>query len=296
MANQKNAEIFDCNICDFSCSKKSNYFTHLSTRKHTRLMSLVGKNAENAEITGNIHVCDVCNKTYKHPSSLSKHRKICIDNVSPHKLENILMDVLNENKKLQSVVLQQKDQIDILIPQMTKTENKTENNTHINKQVNNQFNFQIFLDTECKDAMNLKDFVDSLKIKMDDLSVLKDKGLAESIAGVLVNGLKELAVTQRPIHCSDLSENKLYIKNKDVWREDKDRANMSYTINSVANKNRKAIKEWEAANPTYMEDDVLMREYLKMVQAVMKPLCENEDNNTIIQKVSEINDKGDMIM
>ena len=83
---------------------------------------------------------------------------------------------------------------------------------------------------------------------------------------------------------------------KDVWREDKDRANMSYTINSVANKNRKAIKEWEAANPTYMEDDVLMREYLKMVQAVMKPLCENEDNNTIIQKVSEIKNKDHMII
>lgn len=292
MANQKNAEIFECNTCDFRCSKKSNYVTHLSTRKHARLMSRVGKNAENAVINHNIHVCEICDKSYKHLSSLSKHRKICVDNVNPHKLENILMDVLNENKKLQSVVLQQKDQIDILIPQM----NKTENNTHINKQVNNQFNFQIFLDTECKDAMNLKDFVDSLKIKMDDLSVLKDKGLAESIAGVLVNGLKELTVTQRPIHCSDLSENKLYIKNKDVWREDKDRSNMNYTISSVANKNRKAIKEWEAAHPTYMEDDVLMREYLKMVQAVMKPLCDNEDNNTIIQKVSEISDKGDMIM
>ena len=292
MANLKNAEIFECNICDFSCSKKSNYFTHLSTRKHARLISLVGKNAENAEKTYSNHVCDICSKHYKHLSSLSKHRKICIENVTPHKLENILMDVLNENKKLQNVVLQQKGQIDILIPRI----NKTENNTHINKQVNNQFNFQIFLDTECKDAMNLMDFVDSLKIKMDDLSVLKDKGLAESIAGVLVNGLKELTVTQRPIHCSDLSENKLYIKNKDVWREDKDRANINYTINSVANKNRKAIKEWEAAHPTYMDDDVLMREYLKMVQEVMKPLCSNEDNNTIIQKVSEINDKDNMII
>ena len=92
---------------------------------------------------------------------------------------------------------------------------------------------------------------------------------------------------QRPIHCSDLSENRLYIKNKDEWKEDKDCSNMNDTINSVVNKNRKAIKDWEAAHPNYMDDDKLMSEYLIMVQEVMKPIHEN---NVIIQKVSEVNE------
>jgi hypothetical protein len=135
--------------------------------------------------------------------------------------------------------------------------------------------------------MNLKDFVDSLKIKLEDLDVLKDKGLLESVAGVLVNGLKELDLNRRPIHCSDLSENKLYIKNKDVWKEDENCTNMNDTINSVVNKNRKAIKDWEAAHPNYMDDDKLMSEYLIMVQEVMKPINEHD---IIIQKVSEVND------
>jgi len=297
MANQKNAEYFDCELCDFKCCKKSNYTKHLSTRKHLRLISLVGKNAENADFNVFIHECFTCNKKYKHLSSLSKHKKKCNgskivnsnyfekNSEKTNKIETILMDVLNENKKLQKVVSQQKDQIDNLIPSISN--NKVENNTHIDKQINNQFNFQIFLDTECKNAMNLKDFVDSLKIKLEDLDVLKDKGLLESVAGVLVNGLKELDLNRRPIHCSDLSENKLYIKNKDVWKEDENCTNMNDTINSVVNKNRKAIKDWEAAHPNYMDDDKLMSEYLIMVQEVMKPINEHD---IIIQKVSEVND------
>ena len=303
MANQKNAEYFECELCDFKCSKKSNYTKHLSTRKHLRLISLVEKNAENAEINDLMYECSNCDKKYKHLSSLSKHKKNCIKNKvetkrdskitkdKSNKIETILLDVLNENKKLQKVVSQQKEQIDCLIPNISN--NKIENNTHIDKQINNQFNFQIFLDTECKNAMNLKDFVDSLKIKLEDLDVLKDKGLLESVAGVLVNGLKELELTQRPIHCSDLSENRLYIKNKDVWKEDKDCTNMNDTINSVVNKNRKAIKDWEAAHPNYMDDDKLMSEYLIMVQEVMKPINEH---NVIIQKVSEVNEDVKQIL
>jgi hypothetical protein len=303
MANQKNAEFFDCELCDFKCCKKSNYTKHLSTRKHLRLISLVGKNAENADFNVFIHECSTCNKKYKHLSSLSKHKKNCNgskivnsnyfekNSEKTNKIETILLDVLNENKKLQKVVSQQKDQIDNLIPSISNS--KVENNTHIDKQINNQFNFQIFLDTECKNAMNLKDFVDSLKIKLEDLDVLKDKGLLESVAGVLVNGLKELELTRRPIHCSDLSENRLYIKNKDVWKEDENCTNMNDTINTVVNKNRKAIKDWEAAHPNYMDDDKLMSEYLIMVQEVMKPINEN---NVIIQKVSEVNDSTQTIV
>ena len=282
MANKKMPQIFECQTCHFSCSKKSNFDKHLITRKHLRLNSMVEKNAENAIIIDSINVCENCGKKYKHLSSLSKHRKKCVIDAS-NNLQYILMDVLNENKKLQNVVSKQKEQIDNLIPSIN-----TQNNTHINNQINNQFNFQFFLDTECKNAMNLKDFIDSLKIKLDDLNVLKDKGLSESIASVLVNGLKELTLTERPIHCSELSENKLYIKNEDEWKEDIDRSNMEDTIKMVANKNRKAIKEWEAAHPNYMEDDKLMSEYLTMVQEVMKPLNKDYDKNIIIKKVSEI--------
>lgn len=282
MANKKMPQKFECKMCNFSCSKKSNFDKHLLTRKHLRLISMVGKNAENAVIFDMNNVCENCGKKYIHQSSLSKHRKKCIVDAS-NNIQHILLDVLNENKKLQNVVSKQKEQIDNLIPNIN-----TQNNTHINNQINNQFNFQFFLDTECKNAMNLKDFVDSLKIKLDDLNVLKDKGLSESIASVLVNGLKELTLTERPIHCSELSENKLYIKNQNEWKEDIDRSNMENTINMVANKNRKAIKDWEAAHPNYIDDDKLMCEYLIMVQQVMKPINKDDDKDIIIKKVSEI--------
>ena len=152
---------------------------------------------------------------------------------------------------------------------------------------NNNFNIQLFLNETCKDAINLSEFVESLKITLEDLDFSKKNGLVRGITDVMIKGLKKLDVTKRPIHCTDTKRDTMYIKDDAKWEKDETHEKMRNTIIKVANKERESLALWVEKTPNWMETEAKQLEYLTMVRNVCEPI-ENEDKNgkKIIHNIS----------
>ena len=277
MMTQKNAENFICEKCHFVCSKKSNYEKHLLTRKHKNDDKKEQKNAEQ-------NVC-ICGKSFKYRQGLFVHRKTCIDYE-----KNVTNDALvleNEiNKKIDSTTDKElKELVKELIKQngeLVKTINeivpKIGNTNITNNNNNNNFNLNVFLNEQCKDALNISDFIDSLKITLEDLLFSKTNGISRGITDVMIKGLKELDIHKRPIHCTDIKRDIMYIKNEDNWSKDDNHDIMKNTIVKIADKERTALQQWAIDNPDWIETERKQLEYLTMMRSICEPI-ENYNNS-----------------
>ena len=241
---------FSCDICCYNTSNKKDYSKHLSTTKHLKLlMNDKNDNQKSPKIPKNEeYICNICNNNYKYLSGLSRHRKICKNN-------NTINNQMNEfmsNENLFEIIKQNQDFKDLLIEQNKiiidlSTKINITNNTNCN---NKTFNLQVFLNEKCKDALNISDFVNSLKLTLEDLENVGDKGFVNGITRIFVNGLKKLDIYKRPIHCSDLKRETMYLKNENVWEKDNDnKENMKKVIKQIANKNINKIYEWKDKYP-----------------------------------------------
>ena len=141
----------------------------------------------------------------------------------------------------------------------------------------NNFNLNIFLNEKCKDALNISDFIQSLKITLDDLMYTKNKGLVDGITNVMIRGLRQLDVYKRPIHCTDTKRETMYIKDCEKWEKDDNHDKMKNTIIKIANKERNMINAWVEENPDWFDTEASQIEYLTMVHSVCEPI-ENYDN------------------
>ena len=271
-----------CEICDFVCCKESNMKKHLSTRKHhgnlVETESSSKKMPKNAE-TPYDYRCVKCNRNFATNSGLWKHKKVCINAVSTTNT--------NENKeeitKLTTLITQLMTQNTELIKKIGMTNNTTNNNinnnntTNINKSKN--FNIQFFLNETCKDALNISEFVESLKITLEDLDFSRKNGLVSGITDVMIRGLKQLDVTKRPIHCTDKKRETMYIKDKEKWEKDETHEKMKNTIIQIAKKERNALTEWVEENPDWMETESKQIEYLTIMRNVCEPIEDYDKNN-----------------
>ena len=284
MMTQKNAENFICEKCHFVCSKKSNYEKHLLTRKHKNDDKKEQKNAEK-------NVC-ICGKSFKYRQGLFVHRKTCIDYE-----KNVTNDALvleNEiNKKIDSTTDKElKELVKELIKQngeLVKTINeivpKIGNTNITNNNNNNNFNLNVFLNEQCKDALNISDFIDSLKITLEDLLFSKTNGISRGITDVMIKGLKELDIHKRPIHCTDIKRDIMYIKNEDNWSKDDNHDIMKNTIVKIADKERTALQQWAIDNPDWIETERKQLEYLTMMRSICEPI---ENYNNYERKIIKI--------
>ena len=297
MMTQKNADFFTCEKCDFVCSKKSDFERHLLTRKHKNDDKKAQKNAEK-------NVC-ICGKSFKYRQGLFVHRKTCIDyinndskygnnieikidsNETSKKIEDVVccdnkviitkemfMELINDNKEMIKVIKGQQEQINSIIPKIGNITNNTTNN---NTTMNNNFNLNVFLNEKCKDALNISDFIDSLKITLEDLLFSKTNGISRGITDVLIKGLKELDIYKRPIHCTDIKRDTMYIKDEDKWYKDDNHDMMKNTIVKIADMERTALQQWAIDNPDWMETERKQLDYLTMVRSICEPI-ENYDN------------------
>jgi hypothetical protein len=297
MMTQKNADFFTCEKCHFVCSKKSDFERHLLTRKHKNDDKKAQKNAEK-------NVC-ICGKCFKYRQGLFVHRKICIDYINndskygnnneikidsketSKKIEDVVscdnkviitkemfMELINDNKEMIKVIKGQQEQINSIIPKISNITNNTTNN---NTTMNNNFNLNVFLNEKCKDALNISDFIDSLKITLEDLLFSKTNGISRGITDVLIKGLKELDIYKRPIHCTDIKREIMYIKDEDKWLKDDSHDMMKNTIVKIADKERTALQQWAIDNPDWMETERKQLDYLTMVRSICEPI-ENYDN------------------
>ena len=249
----KNAESYDCENCDFKCCKESDWNRHLLTSKHktrTKLNDFVPKNAENN------YKCQNCNKIYKARNSLWYHKQKCV------KSENIIVtdSSANEVVVLTNLMIEMvKSNGDLQKQMLEICKNGTTNNL-INNSMNNSnnktFNLQFFLNETCKDAMNIMDFVDSIKIQLADIESIGELGFVNGISKLIIKNLRALDENMRPVHCSDPKRESLYVKDSNVWeKEDSDNKKIKKAIKYISHKNICAIPEWKAKYPDCIYSD-----------------------------------------
>ena len=243
---QKVANEYYCEICDYRCSNLFNFNKHCSTRKHKMMTNDDPKN-NNVEP---IHVCSHCNKIYKTKQSLWVHKQKCKapekenisivlqdDDVANLPIHNYIMKLVEQNNEFKQTIMD-----------LTQNQNTTINN--IQKITNNnQFNLNVFLQQTCKDAMNMSDFINSLEINTKSLEHTGTHGYVHGISKIFMDGLRKLKLQERPIHCTDLKREVLYIKDNNKWEKDEDNKQFKKALATVVHRNMIQIVQWEEDNP-----------------------------------------------
>jgi hypothetical protein len=231
---KKNLPRFFCDVCDFKCYMKCDWDRHLLRPKH--LVS-AGGNTENEKNLKKTYFCD-CGKKFLSTSGLWKHKKVCdeleIEKPDDSADKDLIMMLVKQNSELLEVL-------------KNGTHNTNSNNTITN---NKTFNLQFFLNETCKDAMNITEFVDSIKLQLSDLENVGKLGYVEGISSIITSNLKALDITQRPIHCADKKREVLYIKDDDKWeKEDDEKKKIRKAIKREACKNQRLLPKFKEEHP-----------------------------------------------
>jgi hypothetical protein len=285
----KSSEKFLCDLCDYRCSKQSLFNRHLLTPKHqkkaemlTNVDTNVDKKCQKMQKSSDKkYICE-CGKEYNHRQSLSLHKKKCghleeikKEDIKEEKtdLHHLFLETLKQNQELQKQVIEMSKERNTII------QNQTNNN--------NSFNLNIFLNEKCKDALNIQDFVDTIKLQLSDLEETGRLGYVEGLTNIVVRGLKELDVYKRPIHCSDLKREILYVKDQDSWtKENEDKGRITKAIKQISVRNAKQINEWTKLNKGY--DDSSSKKSDKYLKLIIEANSgEPDEINKIIKHVAK---------
>ena len=284
---QKTCDKYYCEYCDYGTDRKSSYDTHLSTRKHMKTI-ISNQNLQKLAKTCNYFMCQNCNKEYKDYSGLWRHKKKCtIDNDYD---EN--NDKLEETQELVKYLMKENAEFKQMIIDVIKngTYNNSNNTTTTNSH-NKAFNLNFFLNETCKDAMNIMDFVDSIKLQLSDLERVGEKGFVEGISNIIIKNLKDLDVSKRPVHCTDKKREVLYVKDEDKWeKEDTDNKKVRKAIKHIASKNSKMLNVFKERYPDCIKStSQYCDKYNKLVlESFGGSGNEDIDNeNKIIKKISQ---------
>jgi hypothetical protein len=238
----------------------------LLTVKHNANGKLINANKKNIKTSDTTFTCE-CGKSFKHNPSLSRHKKTCnfkenieeninsqseLNNISPE----LILNIIQQNQEFKDLLMEQNNKNLELQKQMLEViKNGTNNNTNINSH-NKTFNLQVFLNETCKDAMNIMDFVDSIKIQLSDIESIGELGYVNGMSKLIIKHLNALEENMRPVHCSDPKRDSLYVKDKNVWeKEDPDNKKIKKAIKYISHKNICAIPEWKAKYPDCIYSD-----------------------------------------
>ena len=286
-----------CEKCDYIAVKKSDFVRHESTQKH-RLLNF-SATAEIDRLTKS--VCNYCQKNFSKAGNLARHRKICkavtIEKVEEEEekepstnIMEVFMEFMKQNKELQNTLIEQNREHNKQLMEMTKTQAIQNINSNNTSTTNQQFNIQFFLNETCKDAMNLTDFVNSLHLQIEDFEATGKLGYVEGISRIIINGLKRVDTTKRPIHCTDMKRETLYIKQDNSWeKEDQNKANLKRAVNQVARMNLSQLPKWQKENPaSEVLDTKENEEYIKYSMAALGGKGEEEEERFIDKIVKNV--------
>ena len=256
----KNAEIFHCEFCDFSCCKKSNYNFHISTLKHKIRTNTNEKMPKNARA----YNCE-CGKIYKHASSLWNHKKKC--NFIEEEPESQNQLIIKEDSDYKHLFLQaigeMKEQRHDFIKQLHEQQEEAKRKDElmiemigkIGNTTNNNININMFLNDKCKEALNFSEFLQRIQVSYDDLENNERLGFVNGITKILMDNLNQLQVYERPIHCTDAKRETLYIKDDDKWEKDTSEKKLESAIQEVSRKSMTSLMDWKHENPDYQDMD-----------------------------------------
>jgi len=284
----KSSTIFKCEFCNYNTSRISQYDRHILTSKHNNRGKSTDFNILSTEINkkSSEFICH-CGKEYKERTGLWRHKKICkIKDINNEYEKNEISE-----KELIVMLLKQNSQ---LIEQNNElTKNGIHNNSHnnTNNSHNKTFNLQFFLNETCKDAMNIMDFVDSIKLQLSDLENVGKLGYIEGISNIITTNLKALDVTKRPVHCTDKKRETMYIKDQDKWeKENDDKNTLRKVIRKVACKNQNSLQMFRDAHPDYNKyHSKFSDQYNKIIVESMGGSGDNdlEKEDKIIRNISK---------
>ena len=267
MFSSDNSDSYECKNCNYITKRKSQYDRHLTTRKH-QLRTNTNKIVPNSS---KVYQCG-CNKMFKHASSLWNHKQKCKGvaleqsqetvTVSPEPVDSsLVIELLKQNQEFKEMMIEQHkrmtdqqqkmvEQQDTIIELSKNTGNTTINNT--NNTTNNKFNLNVFLNETCKDAINLNDFIQSIELTVNDFINTGEVGYVRGISDIMLERIRDMEPHVRPIHCTDLKRETVYVKDSDIWsKEDETKTHLRKAVRIVANKNKAQVHPWIAENPKY---------------------------------------------
>ena len=298
---KKELNNYVCDWCDYICCKKSDYMKHLNTAKHKKKITL--NTNEQETLIPQLFMCKNCNKSYKGRNGLWYHEQKCgitkPENIKIEitKPENTMVDSSsNEIKVLTDLVLElvksnndlQKQMLEMCKNKNNNNNTIINNNTNTNTNSHNKtFNLQFFLNEECKDAMNMSEFINSIQLKLSDLENIGKLGYVEGVSNIIIKQLNDTDMYKRPVHCSDAKRETLYVKEENKWeKETQDTKQMLSAVRGVNKKNYQVLTTWKETHPKCMDSKSNQSdEYMKIMSKVMDG--DEENINKVIKKVAK---------
>ena len=284
---QKNSTKYQCKICDYTTCRKNNYESHILSTKHIKNNQMTTNDNDFKQKNSKKFHCEKCEKIFNDRAGLWRHNKKCTIEAKAFTFDKneIINYLIKENSEFKIMMTEQQNMI------MKVIENGTHNNTTINTNSHNKaFNLNLFLNETCKDAMNIMDFVESIKLQLSDLERVGELGYVEGISNIIVKNLKELDISQRPVHCTDKKREIIYIKDDDKWEKDEEQKKMHKVIKKVADKNARMILKYKEVHPdcgTYHSK--FSDQYNKIIVEAMGGSGDNdlEKEEKIIKNISK---------
>jgi hypothetical protein len=297
------ATIFHCEFCDYNTIRKCNYATHINSLKHQKNAKLEtfgnqnsANSANSAKNENKQFICNNCDKHFKYRSGLWKHKNKCLaeEPISSNMITTeLVLELIKDNKELQNIIVQQNNTINNIVDKFSKNEITNNINTNSNNNTNSHnkaFNLNVFLNETCKEAINISDFVNSIKVSFEDLENTGRKGYIDGISNIITKNLKNLEEHNRPIHCSDFKREIIYIKDNNEWTKETDnKPILTKAIKVIANENIKQIKGWREKYPDCTEADSKKNNmYLKIVSNSMNGITEEEGQKNISKIITNV--------
>jgi hypothetical protein len=285
---------FCCDICDIKTDNKKDFNKHLLTAKHKKHENLT--NIEHISPQNPIiHICKKCSKIYKSRVGLWYHEKKCENkllieekksDLNQEITTSMILNVIQQNQEFKDLLLEQNK----TIIELSKNNNTTNINS-MNNSNNKTFNLQVFLNETCKDAMNIMDFVDSIKIQLSDIESIGELGFVNGMSKLIIKHLNALDENMRPVHCNDLKRSSLFVKEANVWAKEDDNNNkLKKAIKSIAHKNICALPEWRKKYPDCIySESKKSDQYNHIVIEAMGGSGDNDDEKAdkIISKIAK---------
>ena len=278
----KSSKIYECKKCAYNTVRESQFDRHLLTAKHQKLTNLTKKVPKSSEV----FECDICHKQYKSRMGLWGHKQKCehhgcgvvkTDTKSPINDDNgAMMELVKQNQEFKELLIEQQQDNQELQKQLLEAVKEGKHIT--NNTQNNKFNLNFFLNEQCKDAINMSEFLENMTLDLEDLTETGRLGYVNGISRILVNKLREMDTHKRPLHCTDLKRETLYIRDNDVWeKEENSNQKLKELVDRVANKNCKTMRQWTEIHPNYTEMDTPdNQEFMKLSDTILGGFGEQE--------------------